>query len=300
MEPGPGLGPKDHFPVVVLFVLLAVTALWWAFALWPLPSEAPAWLERARYVCFNATDGGLPDASGWVLLVGQPLGMLALLLVGWGRRTRDALVRFTATPGGRGAAAIAVVGIALGAAGAGARVLSARPAPHDATGAAPSVRRLDRPWPGLAGLVDQHGRAFSPSLLGGRPALVTFAFAHCETVCPLVVQGALAARDSVSPHVDASVVVITLDPWRDTPLRLPAMAASWGLGPVDLALSGEVERVQAVLAEWGTGGVRDQRTGDVVHAALVYVVRADGTVVYTSTGSPAGLAGLLREVASAP
>ncbi|RMH18753.1 MAG: hypothetical protein D6701_05885, partial [Gemmatimonadetes bacterium] len=61
-----GPGRRDVFPLAALGVLALVTVLWWAFALWPLPSEAPAWLGRARAICFNTTETGLPDASGWI------------------------------------------------------------------------------------------------------------------------------------------------------------------------------------------------------------------------------------------
>jgi hypothetical protein len=62
--------------------ILAVTVFWWAFALWPV-GDAPDWLVRTRLVCFGVDGGGLPDRAGWVGLVGQPLGMLGALLVGW-------------------------------------------------------------------------------------------------------------------------------------------------------------------------------------------------------------------------
>jgi hypothetical protein len=38
-----------------------------------------------RAVCFGAARDELPNAGGWVLLVGQPLGMLGILLTAWGR-----------------------------------------------------------------------------------------------------------------------------------------------------------------------------------------------------------------------
>src|SRR3990172_488363 len=70
--------------VAALGSLAAITAAWWALALWPVPGGVPEWLARARFVCFNAGPDGLPDASGWLLLVGEPIGMLAVLLAVWG------------------------------------------------------------------------------------------------------------------------------------------------------------------------------------------------------------------------
>ena len=61
-----------------LGAILVVTVAWWALALWPSEGVPPAWLLRARQVCFNADGSGLPQASGWMLLIGQPIGMVAV------------------------------------------------------------------------------------------------------------------------------------------------------------------------------------------------------------------------------
>lgn len=72
-----------------LGVILAITIAWWALALWPGGSQAPDWLLRTRLACFGASGDALPNAGGWVLLIGEPLGMLAVLQAVWG----DALAR---------------------------------------------------------------------------------------------------------------------------------------------------------------------------------------------------------------
>lgn len=148
----------------------------------------------------------------------------------------------------------------------------------------------------MAGLVDQHGEPFTLERLGGRPALVTFAFAHCEAVCPLVVRSAVAARSELAKQRDFAVMAVTLDPWRDTPSRLPAMAEQWTLAPGDLVLSGSVEDVERALTAWGVARERDEATGDVNHPALVYLVEPDGTVAYASTGATPQLVALGRRL----
>jgi protein SCO1/2 len=280
---------SDVFPLGALAVLMAATLLWWAFALWPLPSDAVPWLERARFVCFNTTDSGLPDASGWVLLIGQPIGMLALLMVGWGGRVREALYHLTSSASGRLLATAITLVMVGGLGAAGVRVAGAQPldATLSVADAPETYPRLDRPWPSALGLVDQRGDSFTLSSLEGRPALVTFAFAHCATICPLLVRNAMAARDALSTKAglgDMAVVALTLDPWRDTPSRLPAMAEQWGLGPRDFVLSGSVDAVEAALDAWGVQRVRDPANGDVTHPALVYLVEGDGTVAFAATG----------------
>ncbi|MEJ2204007.1 MAG: SCO family protein [Gemmatimonadota bacterium] len=292
---------QDRWPLTALAILLLATGAWWALALWPLPFDTAGWLERARAVCFNVTETGLPDASGWVLLVGQPFGMFALLLVGWRDEVLSTAQHLGATHAGRVLAGAVGLGLVFGLSAAAVRVATARiPTPELAgAGAVPDTYpRLDWPFPGGSGLVDQRGAPFSLASLEGRGALVTFAFAHCETICPLVVRSALAVRDELELGEDLAVVALTLDPWRDTPNRLPDMAAQWSLGEGDFVLSGTVEAVETALDAWNVARARDPKSGDVTHPALVYLVEADGTVAYASTGAPTQLAALAQRMRS--
>jgi protein SCO1 len=270
---------EETLAVAALAFLLGVTAAWWAVALWPVPAEASGWLQAARAVCFGAHADGLPDAGGWLLLIGEPIGMMAALWL-LAREPLSAGLRGLARSWpGRGvlgvSAALVVAGVGL----AGWRVNGGGGAAHSP--AIPSaLRALDRPAPEI-GLADQNGEHLEIDRFRGRPVLVTFAFAQCETVCPLLVQDALR----VARERGAAVVVVTLDPWRDTPARLPHVARAWGLGGDAFVASGPVERVEAVLARWGAAGARDPRTGDVAHPPLTFVVDADGRLAVATTGT---------------
>ncbi|MBM4382973.1 MAG: SCO family protein [Deltaproteobacteria bacterium] len=114
--------------------------------------------------------------------------------------------------------------------------------------------RLDRPAPPL-GLVDQHGARVDVAALRGHPTLITFAFAHCETVCPALVSQALAAQRNAAPDSHPRVAIITLDPWRDTPSRLPALARSWQLPDDAIVLSGAPAEVNAALDRWNAPAI---------------------------------------------
>jgi hypothetical protein len=179
---------EGRLAVAALAFLVSVTALWWALALWPTPGEPAAWLARARAICFGVGPGGLPDAAGWLLLVGQPLGVGVLLVAAFHGALRNGLRELAAARAGRSLLFAAGVALALGLALAGVRVARVTLAERDAIGfgeeALPDTYpRLDRPAPAL-GLVDQRGTRLGWPALRGRPAFVTFAFAHCETVCP--------------------------------------------------------------------------------------------------------------------
>ena len=307
LGPG-GTGVDENAPSAVavrgammgLAALLAITVAWWALALWPVEGVPPAWLERARAVCFNAGPSGLPDASGWLLLVGQPVGMLAVLMVIAGDAVRAGLRGAFASPAGllgvAGGSGVLLAGVVLA-------VVRVAEAPRDAewlevAGAkVPSTYpRLDRPLPEVAGLVDQSGEAFGWERVGGRPALLTFGFGHCATVCPMTVMNARQVQERFRAEGrEMDLVVITLDPWRDTPARLPALARQFHLeggGAGDAGderagsylLSGTVEAVNAALDALQVARERVQETGDIVHPALVYLLDAEGTIVYAASG----------------
>jgi protein SCO1/2 len=134
--------------------------------------------------------------------------------------------------------------------------------------------------------------------LTGKPVLVTFAYAHCTTVCPTIVMHALRAQDALRDTPDEpAVLIVTLDPWRDTPTRLPAMAESWSLPDRDAwVLSGSVAEVEAALDAWEVPRSRNVDTGEIVHPSLLYVIDRAGRIAYASTGGIDALVSLVRRL----
>lgn len=300
-------GHGDHetrdgqYALVALAAIFAVTVGWWALALWPVPGN-PAWLDRARIACFNTGPDGLPDASGWMLLIGQPLGMFGFLVLVWPREVAAGLSRAARGTLGKTALALAVL-IALGGlTGAGVRVVSAIAARAPRTDlpvvmTAEEHPRLDRQAPALD-LVDQRGERVTLETLDGRPALVTFAFANCHDICPVVVEQARAARDAVWTRDGAALVIVTLDPWRDTPARLPVLASRWSLdGARDYILSGTVDEVEAVLDAWNVARTRDTATGQIAHPPLTYVLDRTGAIAFVTLSGGDVLRGLAERAA---
>jgi protein SCO1/2 len=290
--------------LIAMAAIGIITFAWWALALWPASGD-PEWLARARAVCFNAGSDGMPDASGWLLLIGQPIGMLAFLLIVWPRSVYGALAGLAAKPAGRVVLAAAVALVVAGAIGVSLRVADAAENALPALLADPrspdQIPRLDRPASGL-GLVNQRGEMVELADLAGRPAIVTFAFGHCSDICPAVVTGVRAARDRAAESrghgaTRLPIVVVTLDPWRDTPARLPELAARWELGAGDHLLSGPVGRVEAVLDGWNVARQRNPATGDVAHTALVLLLDGEGRIAYgTVAAGPETLAELIERI----
>jgi protein SCO1 len=286
-----GFGGSDHRHAVLalaaLAMILVVSVAWWMAALWPLPSETPDWVVRARAACFGRTESGLPNSGGWILLLGTPPTMLAALAIMAGDALRSGLGLLMRWRGGRWAAAATVLTLVMLAGAAVVRVAEAAgPGKGEALlpsgGPAPVLTRLDTPAEPLD-LVDQSGAAVHLEQFRGRPLLVTFAYGKCETVCPLVVHSALAAQ-AEAVGARPAVVVVTLDPWRDTPARLPHIAQMWKLGEDAHLVGGGVEEVEAAIDRWGFARSRDLKTGEISHPSLVYVVDADGRLVYVVNG----------------
>lgn len=290
-------GARGGLALAALLFLLAVTAAWWALALWPLSDAAPAWLARTREICFGAARDGRPDAAGWTALIAQPLIMIGTLTLVWGHELAAGLRRLARRPPGRALLAALAVLLLAGATAAARRALEAAdglPGSLEVAVPAPSYPRLDRPAPPLR-LVNQHGDTVTLEQMRGRIVLVTFAFAHCTTLCPLVVNEARRAQEALDDPRPA-LWVVTLDPWRDTPARLPHLAESWGLGTDAFALSGAVDHVNAVLDEFNIARSRDPRTGEITHPALVYLVDASGTLAYATTGNAHEIVALARRL----
>jgi cytochrome oxidase Cu insertion factor (SCO1/SenC/PrrC family) len=275
-------------PALVLLLWVVATLLWWAFAFTPLPSEPPEWLNAARHACFGSADNGLPAPHGWMLLVLGPASFLLGIAVLWGRELPASLARGVR---GRAGTWVAIV-LTLAATVEGVWVLRKVEAARAVADWAQPIRddgplpaeypRQAAPAPDFS-LVDQRGVTLSISELKGRPVVLMFVFAHCQTLCPVVVDTLKHVSRASAPVV----LLVTLDPWRDTPSALPGIADRWELpAGFHVLSSGRVEDVLRVADRYGVTFRRDERSGDIVHPGLVFVIDADGRLAYTFSNPP--------------
>ncbi len=284
-----GDGRRQATGIWMLVAWSLVTAMWWMLALAPVP-DPPAWLAVARQVCFGTTDSGLPDTYGWVALFVGPGSLLLGIAGAWGRDIWNDIHQLWRSQAGQVAClafvtCLAVVfslvavqvnkGLAIANTDYGPGDLGALPADYP---------RLGQELPGFS-LQNQHGHPFTDADMQGSTTLLTFAFGHCHTVCPVVVKSVANAVESIDdPSVRA--MVITLDPWRDTPNRLHHMIGHWQLPDNSVLLSGPVDDVQQALDGLNVARQRDESSGDVAHPPLVYVVDRDGLIVYAFNNPP--------------
>ncbi len=266
-----------------LLLIGVITAAWWALALWPVGAVEPEWLLRTRAACFGSAPGGWPDAGGWILLIGEPIGMVGVLLAVWGGALRDDLRKLWADRRWRlvaqGLGVVCVVGLVA----VGQRVAFAMGIGTSSPAAPPGTPIAMAVDGSALVLTDQQGRRTSLADFPGRPVLLTFAFGHCTTVCPTIVHDMRIAREAAN-RPEVPLLVLTLDPWRDTPARLPSLATGWALGTEDRVLSGSVEEVGHTLDALGVARRRDGRTGDIDHVGTVMILDNRGYIRWRLDG----------------
>jgi cytochrome oxidase Cu insertion factor (SCO1/SenC/PrrC family) len=285
----------------MLTVWTAATLVWWGLAFPPLVNAPPPWLVNLQQVCFGTDATGYPAPYGWGALIAGPLGILGTLLAGWWQELSSALHGFSRSWRGRALMACFLAVLAgQGAWVAWRTVQAARepswPVTEPVAEMPPDYPRLRKPMPDFR-LVDQGGRFLTPESLRGRVTVLTFAFGHCTTLCPVTL-AAVAAAVERAKSLDPAVVVITLDAWRDTPRSLDRLVEKWALPAQTVLLSGPPLAVERVLDALQVARSRDVRTGDIDHVALVYVVSAQGTIEYAlANPSPGWIAEALRRTA---
>ena len=274
-----------------LLVLWAVAVLvWWGFAFFPTPPGDDSWLAAAQAACFGSVPGGLPAASGWLMLTLAPLLMLVSLLVACQDDLRATWPGLRRSPAWRTLALVlAVLGAAeMGLAATrlerGLRIAGTTFAPTLTEPLPADYPRASEPVPPFT-LVDQHGAAFTQAALAGEPTVLSFVFARCATVCPALERTLAEASRTLDDGT--RIVLVTLDPWRDTPATLAGAVASSPLPAGARFLTGDPGEVGRLLDQLQVARERDLQTGDVTHVPLVMLVDANGRVAYRFNNPPA-------------
>lgn len=276
--------------ILLLGIWLVATSLLWALAFFPAPGTAPEWLVSARNACFGSMEDGLPGPAGWMILILSPLSLLAAAWTAWNLEIRSGLRELARGVTGRSVLLIVAATVAWEGAWVAAKIrtgiqLANADFRAEANGdLPPGYPRADRPAPPLD-LVDQAGARISLGSFSGKAVVLTFAFAHCTTICPAIVEQskqALAGLDESR----VSLLVVTLDPWRDTPRSLPSLARKWNLPANAHVLSGEVPMVTRVLDDFQIPWKRDEKNGDIAHPALTYVISPEGRIAYAFNNAP--------------
>ncbi len=129
-------------------------------------------------------------------------------------------------------------------------------------------------------LTDQDGRAVDQSVLKGKWSLVFFGYTSCPDVCPATLQTLAAAQDRLGADAaKTQVVLITVDPERDSPAQLKAYLAQPGFPRRAIGLTGTPEQVAAVARAYHAFYRKHPRPDggyDMDHSGFVYLMDPKG------------------------
>jgi cytochrome oxidase Cu insertion factor (SCO1/SenC/PrrC family) len=285
----PEQGPR---PGAALLLWASAVVVWWGFAFFPTAPGDDSWVAVAQSACFGSIPGGLPAVQGWIMLTLAPLLLLGALLAAYHGDLRAALPQVVRSHAWRLGVLVLVSAFAVEAGWATTRILRDRRVttvsfePVDSGPLPDFYPRTAIDVPAFR-LVDQSGAVFDAAQLKGRPTVLSFVFAHCQTVCPVLVRSLTSAARELGPEA-AGMALVTMDPWRDTPGALPALAERFALPPGAHLVSGEPDDVCRLLDTLQVARERDLRSGDVSHAPLVMIVDAQGRIAYRFNNPTAG------------
>lgn len=295
---------NKHLPFVLVVFWLGITLAFWYLAFVPMPETPPQWLMAAKRACFGTLPDGLPDTFGWLTLTLAPLSLLIGILVVWPKDVKDGFNSIFKNFSGKVFLSLLVFTTLWEGLWIATRIhdgLSIRNTSFlsTQTGSLPETYpQTNKPAPNWS-LLDQYGDEISLQTFKGKTLWLTFAFAHCQTVCPSVVQQTTQAMNQLTEEERShlGMAIVTLDPWRDTPGALPRLAQEWKLPANAHVLSGDPTIVTAVLDRYQIPWKRDENTGDVAHPPITYVINPHGDIAYSfNNPSPAWLLDAFRIV----
>ena len=146
--------------------------------------------------------------------------------------------------------------------------------------------------PPLDTLRNYDGSSFSLAAERGKAAFVTFLYAHCPDVCPLIASNLHNAYASMTPTMQRSVaiVAVSVDPHGDSAGAVAAFVHQHQLTGEARYLIGTTKQLPPVWEAWRVGSQRDaSNPGLVNHSALIYGVGASGKIytIYAANFQPA-------------
>ena len=145
----------------------------------------------------------------------------------------------------------------------------ATPLPKD------SIYQLSAP------MTDQHGRKFNWRARRGTPQVVTMFYTSCQYICPLIVDSGKAIEKNLAPaeRTRIGLLLISMDPKRDTPAALMSVVTKRKLDPVRWTLAspapGDVRSIAGVL------GIRyrELADGEFNHTSALVLLDANGRIL---------------------
>lgn len=149
-------------------------------------------------------------------------------------------------------------------------------------------------------LTDQQGRAVKLDQGRGHPVVITMFYSSCPSVCPLLL-GQLKAIDAKLPtneRAQTRFLLVSLDPERDTPEALTALAKRYDLDLARWTLTrpalDDVRKLAAVL------GIKYRKLpdGNYNHSSVITVLDRSGLIKSRQEGSSQPAEPVLQSIRS--
>ena len=130
-------------------------------------------------------------------------------------------------------------------------------------------------------LTGQDGERRDWEALRGKPRLVSMFYTSCQYICPLIVDSGKAVQRALTPaqRDRLGIVLISMDPARDTPAALGAVAAQRKLDTGRWLLA--APRQDDVRSVAGVLGIRYRALadGEFNHTSALVLLDAEGRIV---------------------
>lgn len=148
-------------------------------------------------------------------------------------------------------------------------------------------------------LTGADGKPFSSTRLAGKPHALFFGFTHCPDVCPTTLARLARLRQRIGKGDDSfAIVLVSVDPERDTPAEMARYASLFGT-PV-ISLTGSRPAIEGVKRQYGVYSAKAPRPDggySVDHTATVFLIDGEGkfaATISTDEGDAAARAKLER------
>lgn len=149
-----------------------------------------------------------------------------------------------------------------------------QPAPAKETDPPDSIYQLE------ARLTDQGGRARGFDLYRGSPVLVTMFYGSCPATCPLIIDTlrAIERELPVENRGRLRVLMISIDPARDTPAALRELAATRHIDGTRWTLARTEEASVREIAALLDVQYRRLPNGDFNHSTVITLLSPEGRI----------------------
>src|SRR5579862_4108253 len=132
-------------------------------------------------------------------------------------------------------------------------------------------------------LRDDAGQTWALSSQRGKAVLLTFGFTHCADTCPATIAKLVRLSDGLGARAgDVEIVMVTVDPQRDTPPAMHRFLARFD-SPRVVGLTGspaQIDAVERAYHVWAQRipGAHGAAAYDVAHSAVIFFVDRNGHI----------------------